>query len=986
MAVLIPSTLSVLPLPPEQLVLPGLSFSLQLTSRSAVQLVKSVVKDAASHTGTSAPSSLIIACVPLKARATPQNALADAANRDKPGREDVKEDAAEAGDVGEKNGEMKGLQVLNVPVEGVGKGALSDGRPAREELFEYGTAVRITRLERLSAASGGGFLAVVEGLARISFNPLALDPSASHYSTKVTVYDPSEAVLPSSHGPLVDGLRETATSLLSTLSSSSTLPPLFLRRLRARLVSLSADSAASFVDALIGTIPILPTGVTFADKLLILSLVDPVQRVEKGIEIFSRADEALKLSKRIDERVDKNVQRRQREFALMQQLLAIRAELDELAAEKGTAAGVPVPTKGRRTRRPASGPPALVGGGDDEDEDDLAELEKKIEAKAFSEEAKKVAVKELKRLKKSPPQGAEHGVIRNYLETLLSLPWTSADATPLSKDKDFFTQARKKLDDDHYGMDKIKKRLLEWLAVLRLQQQQADLVLSSAPASTPTSATESAVSTLTPSTETAIVLRDPSTPPAPAPSPAPRTAQPAPPAHPAPILLLHGPPGVGKTSIARSLAQAMGRKFVRISLGGVRDEAEIRGHRRTYVGAMPGKIVTALQKAGTQNPVILLDEVDKVGHDALRGSPDAALLEVLDPSQNYAFTDHYLGIPIDLSQVLFIATANQLDTISEPLYDRMEAVEVSGYVHEEKLHIASQSLLPKQLAAHALTPALLSISDEALLHLITHYTREAGVRSLDRQLAAVCRAKAVEYAEARERAGGANAQEGAAPAGYVPEVGEEDVERILGVSHYDPEEAEAEGNRVGVSTGLAYSGSGNGGILHIETTSFPGTGQLLTTGQLGDVISESAQVAFAWVRAHAYELGLSNGEQNVFRNLDLHLHLPSGAVKKDGPSAGVAITVALVSLMTGIPTVPRVGMTGEITLRGVVGAVGGIKEKVLAANRAGLRLLILPRRNKRDVDADVPASVKGEVEFVYVDRVEQALEAAFGGRVVESRL
>ncbi|GAA5885654.1 hypothetical protein JCM6882_007513 [Rhodosporidiobolus microsporus] len=1006
MAHQIPSTLPLLPLPPDQIVLPGLSFSLQLTSRHSVELIRSIVKDASSGLSP-ATSRLTLGCVPLKAPATPANALAEAANRGEGG------DGAGKGDEGESGGaegeREKGLQVIRVPKEGEGEGELSKGgRPEPEALFDYGTTARIVRLERLSSSSGGGFLLVVEGLARFSYNPLELDTSAPYYSSEVTVHDAALAVLPSSHSGLLTSLRQTCASLLATLSSTLTLPSLFMRRLRSLLASSTLESAPALVDAFIGTIPLSSTpaqntGLTYADKLLILSLVDPVERVEKGIEILARADEALKLVKRIGERVDKSAQRRQREYALMQQLLAIRAELDELAAEK-KGSGVPsaggvggsAVSRGGKAQGGRRLPPRPASEEPEEEEDEIAELEKKIEAKAFSEEARKIAVRELKRLKKSPPQGAEHGVIRTYLETLLSLPWTSADATPLPTDKDFIAKARQKLDDDHYGLEKIKKRLLEWLAVLRLQQQQADLLLASAPPypspSTPSSATESAVSTLTPSTETAVTLRDSAAPPAPeAPAPAPVPAAPAKPSHPAPILLLHGPPGTGKTSIAKSLAEAMGRKFVRISLGGVRDEAEIRGHRRTYVGAMPGKIINALKKAGTQNPVVLLDEVDKLGHDAMRGAPDAALLEVLDPAQNSTFEDHYLGVPFDLSQVLFIATANSLETISEPLYDRMEPIELSGYVHDEKLRIARQSLLPKQLASHALSADLLSMSDDTLLFLITHFTREAGVRSLDRQLAAVCRAKAVEYAEAKEKMVSAAAgdvgemREGEVPQGYRTEVTVEDVERTLGTSRYDPEELDKEGvSRLGVSTGLAYQGSGNGGILHIECTSFPGSGKLHLTGQLGDVISESAQVAFAWVKSHAYELGIAQKtDADVFKNLDVHLHLPAGSVKKDGPSAGVAMAVALVSLMTGIPTARGVAMTGEITLRGAVTPVGGIKEKVLAAHRASLSLLILPLRNKRDVESDVPASVlnSGDIEFVYVERVEDALEAAFGGRV-----
>ncbi|KAJ8291979.1 Lon protease 2, peroxisomal [Rhodotorula toruloides] len=1015
----IPASLPLLPLPPESVLFPSLVSSVQLNSRHAVELIRSVVKDASSvsSSGSPASSSLVIGCVPLKANNTVANALSDAVNRTKPKGEEAGGDNAK----GRKDGDdaaadrKKGLQVIRVPVEG-GKnaGGLGDEKPEPGDLFEFGVAARIVRLERLSASSGGGFLVVVEGLARFSFDPSSLSSSSPFYAAPVTVQPASS--LSSSQGALLAALRDTTTSLLDTLQSVSPLPPIFARRLRSLVARLTLSSAPALVDALMGTLPVSATGgVTHSDKLLILSIADASARVEKALEILSRVDEALKLSKRIDDKVDKNVARRQREYVLMQQLLAIRQELDDLAAEDGrtgNASSSPAQPKGvpaapRRKRLPASSGSGSPITGEDEDEDDIAELEKKIEAKAFSDEARKVAMRELKRLKKSPPQGAEHGVIRTYLETLLSLPWTSADSTPISLSKDFVAQARKKLDEDHYGLDKIKKRLLEWLAVLRLQQQQWDALLASsasAQSATPAAITDAAV------TETAVVVRDPATPPPPA-VPSPSTT-PARPPYKAPILLLHGPPGVGKTSIARSLAEAMGRKFVRISLGGVRDESEIRGHRRTFVASMPGKIVNALRRCGTNNPVILLDEIDKLGHASLHGDPSAAMLEVLDPEQNAHFEDHYLGVPIDLSQVLFIATANSLDTISEPLYDRMEAIELSGYIvspagayklssepvevedlafivlstqltwsrlqHDEKLHIARQSLLPKQLRANALTPSLISLSDETILYLITHYTREAGVRSLERQIGSVCRAKAVEYAEARDAVKD-EVKEGEVPEGYRVEVTKEDVERMLGPSRFDPDELEKEA-WIGVVNGLAYQGSGNGGILHIETTSHPGTGAFHLTGSLGDVISESAHVAFAWVKAHAYELGISHArDEDVFKRLDVHLHLPAGAVKKDGPSAGVAMVVALVSLMRGIAPRKGIAMTGEITLRGAVTPVGGIREKVLAAHRAHLTRLILPMHNKRDVESDLPSSVRDEIDFVFVERVEEVVEAAFEG-------
>ncbi|GAA6058145.1 hypothetical protein JCM3770_001947 [Rhodotorula araucariae] len=954
-----PDPLPLLPLPPETVLYPGQLLTLHLQAKSALDLVRTVVQDAAASSGP-ASSTLLLGCVPLKPGNVPDDKAAGAATDAAPkheggqGRED---DAVRPAHEDNAVQREKGLQVIRISSD---KQGATEDKADPSNLFEFGTLARIVRLERLSSQSGSGVILVLSGLARFSYSPSALDPSAPFYTASgVTLHtEPSTLGLPASETALLVSLRDSATSLISTLSSTSTLPSLVIRRLRAVLARLSPASAPALLDALLSALPVHATsGLTHADKLVALGTLPATERIQRALEALGRADEALQLAGRIEGRVEEGQKRRQREWALLQQLMAIRQELEQLAKEEGRPSPVPLSgVGGRGLPAPGGGKKPLGGslpqGDDAEEEDDLAELERRVAAKAFSPEAKRVAEKELKRLKKTPPQGAEHGVIRNYIDTLLSVPWTSAEATPLELSKDFVAQARKKLDDDHYGLDKIKKRLLEWLAVLRLQHAQHAASVASSLASTPSSPTESAV-TSPPS--------DTSSPPAPVPPAEPACA----PAYRAPILLLHGPPGTGKTSIARSLAEAMGRKFVRISLGGVRDEAEIRGHRRTYVGAMPGKIVAALRKAGTSNPVVLLDEVDKIGHASHHGDPNAALLEVLDPEQNNSFEDHYLSVPLDLSQVLFIATANSLDTIPEPLFDRMEAIELSGYVHAEKLHIARQSLLPKQQRANALAPEQLVISDDVLLRLVTQHTREAGVRSLERCIGAVCRAKAVELAEADEGA-------------YNPEVNEEDLERILGPGRWEEEEDDAA--RVGVATGLAYQGSGNGGILHIETTYTPGSGTFSLTGQLGSVISESAHVALAWVKAHAYELGIApDRTTNAFKDVDLHLHLPAGAVKKDGPSAGVALVVAIVSLMRGIPPRAHTAMTGEVTLRGLVTPVGGIKEKILAAHRAGITRAILPLPNKRDVDADLPAQVRADVEFVYVRSVDEALDAAFEG-------
>ncbi|KAG8943336.1 hypothetical protein FRC00_011254 [Tulasnella sp. 408] len=472
--------------------------------------------------------------------------------------------------------------------------------------------------------------------------------------------------------------------------------------------------------------------------------------------------------------------------------------------------------------------------------------------------------------------------------------------------------------------------------------------------------------------EQALVLRDPSIPP---PAPAPKTP-PKRTVSKGPILLLYGPPGVGKTSIAQSLARALGRPFQRISLGGIRDEAEIRGHRRTYVGSAPGNIVQALRKAGRPDPVILLDEIDKVSQSNYHGDPAAALLEVLDPEQNWSFMDHYINVPIDLSQVLFIATANTLDTISGPLLDRCEILRLPGYTQTDKLRIAKTYLVPKQLKANGLDAERCHIEDDALKRMIKGWTREAGVRSLERVIGAVARAKAVEWSENRD----------AASIGYSGIVKEEHLEPILGSQIFDEEERDRTARR-GVVYGLVVMGDGDGGILPVESAVLPGSGLLRLSGSLGDVIKESAELALSWVKAHAFELGLTTAPTmdplKHPESIDVHLHLPAGAQKKDGPSAGVAMICAFVSLLSGLKVPSTIAMTGEITLRGAVTAVGGVKEKVLGAHRAGIRRVILPAKNRRDIfgvgvaGEELGEEVKREMEFIFVERVEEALAAAF---------
>jgi ATP-dependent Lon protease len=587
---------------------------------------------------------------------------------------------------------------------------------------------------------------------------------------------------------------------------------------------------------------------------------------------LSREKEVLTIGKKIESEAREEMSKAQREYYLRQQLRAIQKELGE--SEPG--------------------------------QSEVDEYGLKIEDADMPEEARKEAERELKRLGGMSPQAAEYAVIKTYLDWLIDLPWHKA-----SEDQSDIGRARTVLDEDHYGLEDVKQRLIEYLAVRKLIQERKD------PA---TAAKEDEVA------ETMGV-----------------------------ILCFAGPPGVGKTSLGQSIARALGRKFTRMSLGGMRDEAEIRGHRRTYIGAMPGRIIQALKRAGTRNPVFMLDEVDKIGVD-WRGDPSSALLEVLDPAQNKAFRDHYLDVDFDLSDVIFITTANQLETIPAPLRDRMEIIQLDGYTEYEKLQIAHRHLVPRQLKAHALAEDEVTFTAEALRKIVQDYTREAGVRNLERQIGAVCRKSVVKIA----------AQEWSHVV-ITPEL----VREYLKKEKFESELSENI-EIPGIATGLAVTAVG-GDILFIEATRMNGRGKLTLTGQLGDVMRESAQIAHSYVRSKAAELGV---DPNRFEKTDVHLHVPAGAVPKDGPSAGVAMVMATASLFSGIPVRGDVGMTGEVTLRGRVLPVGGIKQKVLAAHRAGLTTVILPKRNEKDLD-DLPDEVRNTMIFVTVDRIDEALKVVF---------
>jgi ATP-dependent Lon protease len=590
------------------------------------------------------------------------------------------------------------------------------------------------------------------------------------------------------------------------------------------------------------------------EKQDVLETFDLKTRLRKVLQFLSRQHEVLKVREKINSQVQEEMGRNQREYVLRQQLKAIKEELGEI----------------------------------DETGGDLDDFREKVLAAKMPPETEKVAMKQLERLKVMQPSSAEYTVTRTYLEWLVELPWAVS-----TEDKLDIQAARDILNSDHYDLEKVKKRILEYLAVRKLKSDKKG-----------------------------------------------------------PILCLVGPPGVGKTSLGRSIARSLGRKFIRISLGGVRDEAEIRGHRRTYVGSLPGRLIQGMKKAGSNNPVFMLDEIDKLGHD-FRGDPAAALLEVLDPEQNHTFSDHYLEVPFDLSKVMFVATANIMDPIPPALRDRLEVLELPGYTREEKLSICKQFLIPKQLEEHGLSKEKVIFEDGALAEIIDSYTREAGVRNLEREAANVIRAIAVLVAEGKAK--------------EIEQVTAERIGELLGPSKFISEVAERTAEP-GVATGLAWTPVG-GDILFIESTKMNGKGQLVLTGQLGDVMKESAQAALSFIRARARWLGL---EENFLEKIDLHVHIPAGAIPKDGPSAGVTMFVSMASLLTNKPIRSDVAMTGEITLRGLVLPVGGIKEKFLAAHRAGIKRVILPERNRKDV-IDIPEQPRNEIEILYVKRMDELL-------------
>jgi len=598
------------------------------------------------------------------------------------------------------------------------------------------------------------------------------------------------------------------------------------------------------------------------EKQEILETFDLKARLRKVLAFLSRQLEVLKVREKINTQVQEEMGRNQREYVLRQQLKAIKEELGEM----------------------------------DEAGGDLDEFKDRIAKAEMPAEAEKAANKQLDRLKVMQPSSAEYTVTRTYLEWLVDLPWSNSTEDNLD-----IINVRTVLDEDHYDLDKIKKRIVEYIAVRKLKPDKKG-----------------------------------------------------------PILCLAGPPGVGKTSLGRSIARAIGREFIRVSLGGVRDEAEIRGHRRTYVGSLPGRIIQNMKKAGTINPVFMLDEIDKLGHD-FRGDPASALLEVLDPEQNYAFSDHYLEVPYDLSRVMFIATANFMDPVPPALRDRLEILELPGYTRDEKMQIAKKFLVPKQLEEHGLDDEQLLFEDESLAEIIESHTREAGVRNLEREVANVIRGCAVKVAEEKEDA--------------LAPITKENLEEFLGPQKFISEVADRTAEP-GVATGLAWTPVG-GDIIFVEATRMPGKGSMVLTGQLGDVMKESAQAALSYVRSRAVEMGIPEGFMDKD---DIHIHIPAGAIPKDGPSAGITLFITIASLLKNQCVRADVAVTGEITLRGAVLPVGGIKEKVLAAHRAGIKSVILPERNRKDL-VDIPDQAKEELEFNFVKRVDEVLDLVLTGEV-----
>ncbi len=727
-------------------------------------------------------------------------------------------------------------------------GSIEDPKPA--DLYAYGTLAQVLKVFDMPDNSKS---AIVQGISRVKI----LD-----YINQEPYF--FAAVESMEEEPISDELEvdALAANLRQAFDELMKVAPNLTEEHSGMLKNI--QKANRLTDRAISVITI-----SNQEKQEILEELNVKKRIEKALSLISREIQRIKLGEEIQSEVHDEITKTQREYYLREQMKAIKKEL-----------------------------------GEDEGSVELKELENKLKAAKMTEEAEKVAMKELDRLGRIPTQSPEYNVSRTYIEWLSELPWSES-----TKDRIDLKEAMKILEEDHYGLDKVKERIIEYLAVRNLKQK-----------------------------------KDPDS----------RVR--------GPILCFGGPPGVGKTSLGKSIARAMERKFVRISLGGIRDEAEIRGHRRTYIGALPGRIIQSIKKAGKNNPVFMLDEIDKLGAD-FRGDPSSALLEVLDPEQNYSFSDHYLEVDFDLSNVMFIATANYQDAIPPALRDRMEILEFSGYIEDEKVQIAKRHILPKQVEENGLTKEQVTFDTASVKELIRSYTREAGVRNLEREIANVLRKVARELVEGKTK---------------KMKITKTKVGDYLGAPRFHSELAERT-TKPGVVTGLAWTAAG-GDILFIESTRMKGKGRLTLTGQLGDVMKESATAGLAFVRSHAEEFGL---DPDFNEKTDIHIHVPAGAIPKDGPSAGVSMVTSLVSLLSGIPVKEKVAMTGEITLRGNVLPIGGVKEKVTAAHRAGIKEVILPDHNRKDLE-DVPEHVAKDLTFHFAKEIKDVLKVAVAG-VVKTR-
>ena len=709
--------------------------------------------------------------------------------------------------------------------------------PAEDDIYKIGTLGSVVQMLKLP---DGTVKVLIEGKKRAKVARFVANPDYF----LVEVEEAPEVVERNTETEAL--VREVHTTFENYVKLKKKIPPEMVMSVS------SIDDPGRLADTIVAHL-----GIKLDDRQNLLETFNAAERLEKVLGHMRAEIEILEVERRIRSRVKKQMERSQKEYYLNEQMRAIQKELGEK----------------------------------DEFKNEIQEIEEKLKQKKLSAEAKDKVDKELKKLKMMSPMSAEATVVRNYIDWIISLPWNEC-----TDDKLDINEAERVLEEDHYGLEKVKERILEYLAVQSLVGKIKG-----------------------------------------------------------PILCLVGPPGVGKTSLGRSIARSTGRKFIRVSLGGVRDEAEVRGHRRTYIGAMPGKIIQSMKKAGSSNPVFLMDEIDKMSTD-FRGDPSSALLEVLDPEQNTSFNDHYLDLDFDLSKVMFITTANSLDRIPRPLQDRMEIIRIAGYTELEKLSIAKKYLLDKQKEANGLTPHNLAFTDNALLGVIRHYTKEAGVRNLEREIASICRKVAVEVVRKDRNA-------------HI-QVGNKGLHKYLGPIKFRYGKADTE-VKIGVTTGLAWTEMG-GELLATEVTIMPGKGQLIITGKLGDVMQESARAAMSYVRSRAAELGL---EKDFYQKLDVHIHVPEGAIPKDGPSAGITMATSLVSALMKIPVHNDLAMTGEITLRGSVLPIGGLKEKVLAAHRAGIKRVLIPADNEKDIE-EIPAAVLKAVEIELVSHVDDVLKKA----------